>query len=88
MRFHTTGITCAISPQGAAEAVRSLKIAKECGLTTSFDLNFRSTLWSPAEVIKNPWAEEGAFVVLQGPLVPQEVGADDPRLWENMLFGK
>ena len=47
--FHTTGITCAISPQGAAEAVRSLKIAKECGLTTSFDLNFRSTLWTPAQ---------------------------------------
>ena len=48
----------------------------------------KDALWSPAEVIKNPWAEEGAFVVLQGPLVPQEVGADDPRLWENMLFGK
>jgi len=23
-------------------------------------------------------------VVLQGPLVPQEVSPDDPRLWENM----
>ena len=42
-------------------------------------------IWSPAPVIKNPWADEGAFVVLQGALVPQEVGADDPRLWENKL---
>ena len=50
--FHTTGITCAISPKGAAEAVRSLQIAKECGLTTSFDLNFRSTLWSPEQAQK------------------------------------
>ena len=42
-------------------------------------------LWSPAKVIRNPWADDGAFVVLQGPLVPQEVNPDDPRLWENML---
>ncbi len=47
--YHTTGITCAISPDGADEAVRSLKIAKELGLTTSFDLNFRSTLWTPQQ---------------------------------------
>ncbi len=42
-------------------------------------------LWSPAEVIENPWADEGAFMVLQGPLVPFEVEPDDPRLWENRL---
>jgi len=42
-------------------------------------------LWSPAKVIKNPWSDEGAFMILQGPLVPLEVGPDDPRLWENQL---
>ncbi|MEW6663062.1 MAG: sugar ABC transporter substrate-binding protein [Bacillota bacterium] len=42
-------------------------------------------LWSPAKVVKNPWAEEGAFMILQGPLVPVEVGPDDPHLWENKL---
>lgn len=42
-------------------------------------------LWSPAKVVENPWAEEGAFIILQGPLVPTEVKADDPRLWENKL---
>jgi len=42
-------------------------------------------IWSPAKVVKNPWAEEGAFMVLQGPLVPTEVKPDDPRLWENRL---
>lgn len=47
--YHTTGITCAISPEAAEECVRSLKIAKEYGVTTSFDLNFRSTLWSPEQ---------------------------------------
>jgi ribose transport system substrate-binding protein len=42
-------------------------------------------LWSPAAVIKNPWADEGAFVVLNSPLVPQEVDPDDERLWENKV---
>jgi ribose transport system substrate-binding protein len=42
-------------------------------------------LWSPASVVKNPWADEGAFIVLQGPLVPQELSPDDERLWENKI---
>lgn len=44
-----------------------------------------NVLWSPAKVIKNPWADKGAFVVLQGPLVPIEVKATDKRLWENQI---
>ena len=42
-------------------------------------------IWSPATVIENPWADEGAFVVMQGPLVPQEIDPDDERLWENKI---
>ncbi|HOV79290.1 MAG TPA: sugar ABC transporter substrate-binding protein [Bacillota bacterium] len=42
-------------------------------------------LWSPAKIVKNPWAEEGAFMVLQAPLVPIDVKPDDQRLWENKL---
>jgi len=42
-------------------------------------------LWSPAKVIKNPWADEGVFMILQSPLVPLEISPDDPRLWENQL---
>ena len=48
-------------------------------------LTQEGALWSPASVVKNPWAVDGAFIVLQGPLVPQEVGPDDPRLWENKI---
>jgi len=44
--FHTTGITTAISEKAADAVIESLKAAKELGVTTSFDLNFRSTLWT------------------------------------------
>src|SRR5690606_6790376 len=47
--FHTTGITPALSPQ-AAEATRTaLQTAKQLGLFTSFDLNYRRKLWSPEQ---------------------------------------
>jgi ribose transport system substrate-binding protein len=44
-------------------------------------------LWSPAQVLKNPRCD-GAFMKLQGPLVPFKVKPDDPRLWENVLTAK
>ena len=50
--FHTTGITTAISDSAAAEAITSLKTARKLGVTTSFDLNFRSTLWSSSKAIE------------------------------------
>ncbi len=44
--FHVSGITPALS-EGAAEAtVEALVAARNAGVTTSFDLNFRSKLWS------------------------------------------
>jgi 2-dehydro-3-deoxygluconokinase len=43
--FHTTGITTALSDNGIEMALASLKTAKELGVRTSFDLNFRSTMW-------------------------------------------
>jgi len=44
----------------------------------------KDALWSPAKVIKNPRCE-GAFMILQGPVVPIDVKPDDARLWENRL---
>lgn len=48
-------------------------------------IEVENALWAPAQVIKNPWADDGAYIVMQGPLVPQEVSPDDPRLWENLI---
>ena len=42
-------------------------------------------LWEPAEVKENPWADEGRYLELNAPIVPEEVDPDDERLWENRL---
>lgn len=47
--FHVTGITPALSPAVAEATHRALTAAKAAGLSTSIDLNYRSTLWTPKE---------------------------------------
>ncbi len=44
--FHTTGITPALSDDAAILTLEALKAAKERGITTSIDLNFRKKLWT------------------------------------------
>ncbi len=44
--FHVTGITPALGPGMADATLRALRAAKNAGLSTSIDLNYRSTLWS------------------------------------------
>lgn len=44
--FHTTGITPALSEQCATAARSALHQAKQQGLLTSLDLNYRARLWS------------------------------------------
>jgi 2-dehydro-3-deoxygluconokinase len=47
--FHVTGITAALSPNLKEIVLHSLKKAKENGITTSFDFNYRAKLWSQKE---------------------------------------
>ncbi len=44
--LHTTGITPALSEACAAATLDALRTAKNMGLYTSFDLNYRRKLWS------------------------------------------
>ena len=44
--FHTTGITPALSDASASLTETALKAAREKGITTSIDLNYRKKLWS------------------------------------------
>jgi 2-dehydro-3-deoxygluconokinase len=44
--FHVTGITGALSHTASGAVGEALRLAKEAGLRTSIDLNYRSKLWS------------------------------------------
>jgi len=47
--FHTTGIVTALGEHTATEVLAALKAAKKNGAITSYDLNYRSTLWTKEE---------------------------------------
>ncbi|AKL94755.1 ribose ABC transport system substrate binding protein RbsB [Clostridium aceticum] len=42
-------------------------------------------MWSPATVVENEYADGGRMMILQAPLVPQEVSPEDLQLWENRI---
>jgi len=44
--YHVSGITPALSDGAASATAESLAAAKQAGLTVSYDLNYRSKLWS------------------------------------------
>jgi 2-dehydro-3-deoxygluconokinase len=44
--FHVTGITPALSAAAAETTLESVMAARKAGVTVTFDLNYRSTLWS------------------------------------------
>lgn len=47
--LHTTGITSAISAGGLEVSREIIKFARQHGITTSFDVNYRALLWSPQQ---------------------------------------
>jgi 2-dehydro-3-deoxygluconokinase len=49
--FHTGGIFTALSDSCAEVALESMRAAHEAGTIVSYDLNFRSKLWSSAQAI-------------------------------------
>jgi 2-dehydro-3-deoxygluconokinase len=57
--FHTSGITPALSDSAAAVTLEGLQAAKQAGVTTSYDLNYRGKLWSPdkAQTVQEPMME-------------------------------
>ena len=57
--FHLSGITPALSESAAKVTAESLVAAKRAGLTVSYDLNYRSKLWSAerARAVQEPLME-------------------------------
>jgi 2-dehydro-3-deoxygluconokinase len=57
--FHVSGITPALSESAAKVAAEALLAARKVGLTVSYDLNYRSKLWSAekARAVQEPLME-------------------------------
>lgn len=47
--FHTSGITPALSASAAATTREALEAARSAGVRVSYDLNYRSKLWTPEQ---------------------------------------
>lgn len=47
--FHTSGITPALSASAAAATREALEAARNAGVRVSYDLNYRSKLWTPEQ---------------------------------------
>jgi 2-dehydro-3-deoxygluconokinase len=57
--FHVSGITPALSSSAAEVTAEAIRAAKKAGLTVSYDLNYRSKLWSAekAREVQEPLME-------------------------------
>lgn len=73
--LHLSGITPALGPNCAELIMNSLKVAKEMGLTVSFDGNFRSKLWT--------WEQARDFCTQCLPYVDVLFGIEPYHLWKD-----
>ncbi len=73
--LHLSGITPALSPNCADLIMNCLKVAKEHGLTVSFDGNFRSLLWT--------WEQARDFCTQCLPYVDVLFGIEPYHLWKD-----
>lgn len=73
--LHLSGITPALSENCGKLILDCLKVAKEKGITVSFDGNFRSALWS--------WEEARNFCTQCLPYVDVLFGIEPYHLWKD-----
>jgi 2-dehydro-3-deoxygluconokinase len=55
--FHLSGILPALSEQCAFESIKAVKIAREMGLSVSFDLNYRRSLWRDSSAARDYFSQ-------------------------------
>ena len=73
--LHLSGITPALSPNCREMILNCLRIAREKGLTISFDGNFRSKLWT--------WEEARDFCTECLPYIDVLLGIEPYHLWKD-----
>ena len=96
-RFHVSGITPALSKSAAEATAEALVAAKQAGCSVSYDLNYRSKLWTKEEAraCQEPLmkhvdilvtTEEDTKVVF-GIEMPKTKGVDSERFTRVETFG-
>ena len=73
--LHVSGITPALNQCCADFILNCLKVAKELGLVTSYDGNFRSKLWT--------WEEARDYCTMCLPYVDVLMGIEPYHLWKD-----
>ncbi len=73
--LHVSGITPALGANCAKLILDSIKVAKEKGMTVSFDGNFRSALWT--------WEAARDFCTMCLPYIDVLFGIEPYHLWKN-----
>lgn len=86
--YHVSGITPALSESAAKVTAESLIAAKKAGLTVSYDLNYRSKLWSPekARAVQEPLMEHVDVLITteEDTRVVFGIGADAKDSYERV----
>ncbi len=86
--FHVSGITPALSETAAKVTAESLIAAKVAGLTVSYDLNYRSKLWSAekARAVQEPLMEHVDVLITteEDTRVVFGIGADTKERYEQV----
>jgi ribose transport system substrate-binding protein len=73
-----------IAVEMAMDLLYDIVVTKEPVPKIGDTLVEEGALWSPAEVLKNPFCD-GAYIKLSAPRVPQDISTEDSRLWENQV---
>jgi 2-dehydro-3-deoxygluconokinase len=86
--FHVSGITPALSESAAKVTAEALVAAKKAGLTVSYDLNYRSKLWSAekARAVQEPLMEHVDVLITteEDTRVVFGIGADKSESYDRV----
>ncbi|HEY8832289.1 MAG TPA: sugar kinase [Gemmatimonadaceae bacterium] len=86
--FHVSGITPALSDSAAKVTAESILAAKKAGLTVSYDLNYRSKLWSAekARAVQEPLMEHVDVLMTteEDTRVVFDIGSETTETYERM----
>ena len=79
--LHVTGVTAALGPKPARAVADALAAARAARVTTSFDLNFRRKLWSPAQAqaVLRPLMTHVNVVIANEEDIQSALGFDVPE---------